>query len=277
MGTGFFLLDNPNRHGEHFYRTRRGPLLAVVLHITAGLEDLDGVADHSAEQTARYAATTDRAVSWHSGSDTDSALDLLPWSMTAFHVQGYNSTTAGHEISKTSPDWRGMPAKWVEATLRRAADHLRPKMAAAGIPFRYATKAELDREIAKGAAGRPVGLLYHWQLDDDRRQDPGQVGSIDTFPRSRFLELLTGPTGGETMHRPDDVVAVLTTPDGKGRWHLTFDGGIRTSGTAKFLGSIPGLREDQRAGFRGAEILLPFSGGYEIVDLKGNSYHFPAP
>ena len=77
------------------------------------------------------------------------------------------------------------------------------------------------------------------------------------------------------MHRPDDVVAVLTTPTGKGRWSLTFDGGIRTSGDAKFYGSIPGLPENARLGFRGAEILLPHQGGYMVVDLLGRDFHFP--
>lgn len=197
MPTGFYLLDHPNPHGDHFHRSRRGSILAVLVHITAGLEDLDGHDDHSAEKTAAYAAGTDRAVSWHSGSDTDSALDLLPWSFTAFHVQGYNSRTVGHEISKTSPDWRGTDPAWIERTLRRAAEHLAPRMAAFGIPIRKATKAELDRAIAGN--GNPVGLIGHFELDDDRRQDPGQVGSLDTFPWGRFLELLTEAMEGDDM------------------------------------------------------------------------------
>src|SRR5688500_6361688 len=97
---GFYLLDNPNPNGPFYYTTRRGKILAMVVHITAGLEDLDATNDHSAEATARYAATTSRPVSWHLGSDTDSGFHLLPASYTAFHVRGYNSTTIGHEISK---------------------------------------------------------------------------------------------------------------------------------------------------------------------------------
>lgn len=195
--TGFYLLDHPNPHGDHFHRSRQGSLLGLVVHITAGLEDLDGVDDQSAEKTAAYAAGTDRAVSWHSGSDTDSALDLLPWSFTAFQVQGYNSRTVGHEISKTSPDWRTADPAWIDRTLRRAAKHLAPRLLAFGIPIRHATKAELDHAIATN--GKPVGLIGHFELDDDRRQDPGQVGPIDTFPWSRFLALLTEATEGDHM------------------------------------------------------------------------------
>lgn len=247
---------------------------AIVVHITAGLEDLAGRADQSAERTAAYAAGTNRKVSWHSGSDTDSRLELLPPSFTAWHAAGYNSSTYGHEISKTSPDWRGMPAWWVTATLEQAARHLGPMARFLGIPIRKTGRAELDQAIARNL--NPVGFVGHWELDPSRRSDPGRVGVVDTFPWSRFLDLCKPTQEAETMFRPDDVVDVLTTPDGKGRWHLTFDGGIRTTGTARFFGSVPGLEERHRLGFRGAMALLPHGNGYEIVDLKGNSYHFAA-
>lgn len=187
---GFYLLDHPNPHGPNYYTTRRGKILAYVIHITAGLEDLDGVDDHSAENTARYAATTDRPVSWHRGSDTDSGLELLPTTYTAFQVVGYNSTTIGHEISKRSPDWRPVAKTWIEKTLDQAAKLAGPALAKHGIPIRHATKAELDLQIARGSAGQPVGLLGHHVLDPSRRLDPGLVGSLDTFPWATFLEKL---------------------------------------------------------------------------------------
>lgn len=181
----YFLLDNPNPNGRHYYASRRGSVLACVVHITAGLEDLDGVDDHSAEKTARYAATTSRQVSWHSGSDTDSRLLLLPDSYTAFHVKGYNSRTIGHEISKTDVDWAKMPESWVAATLFQAAESLRPRLKTLFIPIRHAAKSELDWAIAVG--GKPVGLIDHELLDPTRRKDPGR-----NFPWVRFLDLLKG-------------------------------------------------------------------------------------
>jgi hypothetical protein len=237
----YYLLDHRNPHGEHFHRTRRGSVLALVVHVTAGLEDLDATDDHSAERTAAYAAGTDRQVSWHDGSDTDSALELLPWSMTAFHVQGYNSRTVGHEISKAHADWRSSSPVWIDRTLVRAADHLRPKLLAAKIPLRRATKAELDRAIATN--GAPVGLVAHADLDPDRRRDPGYVArppAGDTFPWSRFLELLAA--------RPEELsnmvyVAAKIPPQFTGPWpggRWTF-AALTAAGRIDFLNDVSAL------------------------------------
>lgn len=220
----FYLLDHPNPHGQHFYRTRRGSVLACVIHITASLEDLDGVDDSSAERIARYAATTERAVSWHSGSDSDSHLRLLPDTYTAFHVKGYNSRTIGHEINKVNVDWESVPDAWVTSTLENAADCLRHRLKGLQIPLRWATKDELDRAIRVG--GKPVGLIDHESLDPTRRRDPGR-----NFPRQRFLDLLAEtptpvPTPEPTPEPiPEDdmkyqrfildgVQQYLATPDG---------------------------------------------------------------
>lgn len=221
----YYLLDNPNPHGDHFYRTRRGSVLACVVHITAGLQDLDGQDDQSAERTALYASTTDRAVSWHSGSDADSNLLLLPDNYTAFHVKGYNSRTIGHEISKANVDWSIVPEEWIAATLFQAAESLRPRLKALGIPIRHAAKAELDKAIKTG--GKPVGLIDHSLLDPTRRSDPGK-----NFPWLRFLNLLADahspvptPTPAPPPEIPeedmkyqrfivDGVQQYLATPDG---------------------------------------------------------------
>lgn len=185
---GYYLLDHPNPNGDHFYTTRRRPLLAQIMHITAGLQDLDGAPDLSAERTAEYAATTTREVSWHTGSDTDGWLALLPYDYTAFQCIGYNSSTAGHEISKSDTDWRDMPEWWVAATLQQAANAILPELILHDIPIRKTTKAELDAAIAAG--GPPVGLLGHHELDPDRRTDPGLYQGMQTFPWERFLTLL---------------------------------------------------------------------------------------
>src|SRR5688572_18604113 len=115
---GFYLLDRRNPYGDHFYTTRNNRLLAIVVHVTAGADDLDALDDLSAENVSGYAATTDRDVSWHSGSDTDSWVQLLPAHYTAWHASNYNSCTYGHEISKRTTDWRNVPENWVDKTLR---------------------------------------------------------------------------------------------------------------------------------------------------------------
>lgn len=176
--TGYYLLDADVRGPRKWYEGRRSPVRLIVLHITAGLEDLDGGSDHSAEATARYAATTDRAVSWHSGCDTDSVIRLLPPSYTAFHCQGYNSSSVGLEISKKGIRWQGMDPIWTDRTLANAAAAVRPWMDEFGIPPRLLTRPQVD-------AGQ-TGFTYHSRLDPMRRSDPGP-----DFPWNAFAAHLT--------------------------------------------------------------------------------------
>lgn len=195
---GFYLLDHPNPNGDHFYTTRRSRIKAQVIHITAGLEDIDLIGpDNSAESVAHYAATTPREVSWHTSSDTDSVIHLLPYSFTAFQCVNYNSTTAGHEISKLETNWRDDDPRVVERRLIKAAEAIRKDMLANQIPFRKATKAEVDHAIS--ANGPPVGMISHHELDPSRRTDPGwaRIGGqlVDTFPWDQFITILKDGPG----------------------------------------------------------------------------------
>ena len=49
----------------------------------------------------------------------------------------------------------------------------------------------------------------------------------------------TGRTGGLTLNKP--VVAMAPTPDGKGYWLVSSDGGVFNFGDASFYGSTGGL------------------------------------
>jgi hypothetical protein len=238
---GHYLLDHPNPHGDHFYRTRRGGVLAIVVHVTAGLEDLDGGDDHSAEGTAAYAASTDREVSWHSGSDTDSVVELLPAAFTAFQCVGYNSRTYGHEISKSTPDWRTVPPAWIDRTLVRAAGYLAGKAHELGIPLRHASKAELDRAIAQN--GAPVGFVAHADLDPTRRRDPGYIArppAGDTFPWARFLSLMTAPPKESSLmeYVTTAVVPGHTGPWPNGRWTYI---ALRRDGRVEIINDVSAL------------------------------------
>lgn len=196
---GYYLLDNRNPNGNHFYTSRALRLTAIVMHITAGLEDLDAENDHSCENTSRYAATTDRQVSWHGSSDSDSNMELLPPWFTAWHASNYNSSTYGWEICKRHTDWRTVPPLWVERTLRQTAKGLMPIVRDYKIPLRKATRAEVDRARATGV---PCGFISHAELQPEDRTDPGWVRSVDTFPWGRLFELIAMYLRGEN---PDDL------------------------------------------------------------------------
>lgn len=205
-----YLLSRKVAHGPKWYTSRRQPILAIVEHVTAGLEDLDATDDQSAEKTAAYAANTERKVSWHQGTDTDSNLVLLPDSYTAFHVAGYNSCTLGREISKRHTDWRTMPAKWVKATLGNAAPADAEWCRTHNIPVRKATRRELDAAIAlwqRTGDVAPVGFISHAELDPARRTDPGFVRSVDTFPWHSYLELVAHHLGTPQQEDYDDMHA----------------------------------------------------------------------
>lgn len=175
------LIGNPHRH---FYPTRNLPILMAVQHITAGSSDFDGV-DTSAEGTVRYSATTATVASYHGIVDSDSIIDCLPDTYTAFAqgVRGhsFNSPALSLEIGLRSPDWRAAPKVWVDKTIRNAARWWAPRVKRYGIPLRVLTnRDEVDRLIA---AGKPVGFVEHGTLDPGNRSDAGFISrGVTTFP-----------------------------------------------------------------------------------------------
>lgn len=76
---------------------------------------------------------------------------------------------------------------------------------------------------------------------------------------------------------PTDVTASLSTPSGKGRWLLQYDGGIITEGDAPFYGSYPSLPATARQGRRGFYVLTVRDdgrAGYMLVGTDRSHYRF---
>lgn len=196
---GYYLLDHRNPHGDHFHRSRLDDIQIIVLHITAGSEDLNmrDMQDPSAENVAHYAATTDRQVSWHKGCDSNSVVELLPDSYTAFHVINYNSESLGLEISKTETTWSDEPMNWVRATITQAAKACKPWVRNHNIPLRRLSKSQVNA----GAKG----FVYHETLDPTRRSDPG-----DDFPLQMLFDFIRGEG---SVDEEDDLNAI--TKDSK--------------------------------------------------------------
>lgn len=184
-----------------YYATRRTPtgvVLGIVLHVTAGLQDLGMVGvDDSAEATNRWGATRNRGKSsWHCCVDTDSIAPALPDTYTAWHVVGYNGPTWGLEISNLDARWDNKPDAWVEATLRNAAAAAAPIVKKYDLPLRLATRAEVDRALA---AGKPFGFSYHMWLNPETRRDPGS-----TFPWHRFITYVRDELAGAAAAPKED-------------------------------------------------------------------------
>ena len=201
------LLANPNKH---FYTTRRSPILGIVLHVTAGLEDFTPP-DNGAEATVRYGQSNTRAASWHGIVDSDSIIDCLPDAYTAYHCIGYNSSTLGLEIANRNAVWKGKPEAWVDNTIANAAKWCAPRVKTYGLPVKLSTKAQVDAAIK---AGRPFGFTYHSYCDPTRRIDPGR-----DFPWEQFAAR-TRSAAATRVRGPFPLPA--------GHWYGINDGSLRS-------------------------------------------------
>jgi len=175
----FYAYDNPNPNGNHWHTGRRtcqhgidGPHILVV-HVSTQLPDYAGE-DTNAEALAHYMQSTSRAASWHYSADSDSRINMLPVSDTAWHVRGYNRCGIGLEIATVHDDWDNAPERWLDGIFEQAQGVV-AEANTLGIPSVRLTKDQVD------AGG--YGFVAHSDLDPDRRKDPGP-----TFDWGRLLE-----------------------------------------------------------------------------------------
>lgn len=193
-----FTLENrapADQGGTGNYYASRGEfennLLGIVLHITAGIDDLVAP-DLSAENTDNWGRTTTSQASWPCIVDSDTIINSLhPKRVAWLHgVPGYNFNRPlwGLEIGKRDPDWNKMPQSWVDATLKNVAAACAPIVVKHKIPLRVMTnRDEIQRLIN---AKQKVGFTEHWRLTPETRSDAGRMGSVTTFPWERFFMFL---------------------------------------------------------------------------------------
>lgn len=278
----YALLKNPE---QHYYPTRNADTNVIMLHVTAGLQDLDLVgSDHSAENTNRYGATTKRAASWHSCVDSDSIAPGLPGSYTAFHCKNFNSPSLGLEISNKDARWDNKPALWTAATLKNAGQQSVEWEKEYDIPSRLLTAAECRRGLK--------GYSYHSMHDPKRRSDPGK-----SFPIEQFFAIIAQLEAGQTPDLPlfDEVVELqrILQLQQDGRWGKDTDLRARQMRTAgmqwagfglwtpealpevKLVQSVIGAKQDGKFGPKSLASLrwfiklfqknfdLPASGGWD--------------
>lgn len=182
--TGFYLYDNQNSHSPERdnrlrfwgYSSRTKSIQGLVIHTAEALDQKLSDGDQTAENVARYLATTDRPASAHVVIDTDSTVELLPDDAVAFHCKGANSNSLGVEIAYKAHLWESDTNR-EDLLLRNTAAWCAAKALQFDIPVRRVGAIEWKRG--------EKGFIDHASMDPARRTDPGPK-----FPWALFLSLV---------------------------------------------------------------------------------------
>lgn len=179
-----YLVENPPNIRQ--FRERGTTVSGVcVVHTAEATPDTVGP-DSGAEGVARFIRDRTTYGSYHDLADSDSIVDLVPYSMQAYG-DGTGSNPHAYHVSAatTAARWPTLPKEWREATVRNMAraaarfDGYFHGVHGIHIPARRITRAESDRRVE--------GFISHGERDPGRRTDPGS-----TFPWELFLETYSG-------------------------------------------------------------------------------------
>lgn len=206
--TGFYLLDHPPRTAQ--YRDpRRGRVEHIMLHVTTQPFDLIGEDTH-AEELAAYTTRRTTPGSYHSVSDRDSTVPMVPDHMEAFGSRhGWNETTWHHAIAG-STDWDSLSDE------HRAAYGIRAAEACA-----RASRAHDVPAVRANPATRSRGFLGHADADPDRRTDPGW----NDTEWNEFLRVVAGLVSAPIVWKepaPGRFWGTGRWP----KWHVAADGAV---------------------------------------------------
>lgn len=184
MSTGYYLLDNPNRHASasgdgpyrfHGYLKARENKRVIAIHTAENSPSVS-----SAEAIARYFATTDRAASYHTVFDSTGPVPLIPRDGVAYGIRNFNSPAIQFSAATRTIYW-GKDKAWDDATIKHMAQSLARASRDFDIPI---------QRISAGAARNGAkGVVSHAEMDPTRRSDPGAK-----FPWNQFLSLAKGTT-----------------------------------------------------------------------------------
>lgn len=212
------------------------PSGVVVVHTAESTPDWVGP-DAGAEAVARFIQGRTTYGSYHDLADSDSVVQLVPYSMQAYG-DGTGSNPHAYHVSAATQaaKWNQAPKAWREGTVKNmahaAAQYARWVKAEHGvtIPARRITRAQSDH--------RTPGFISHGERDPGRRTDPGPA-----FPWDLFLNTYAAAMGGTSQE--DDMSAEdvwnhpLPTPGGdtqRAKWLLsqahTRASGARSAATA---------------------------------------------
>ena len=212
----YYLLDNANRvrqYGSTRRKTRHGgiPTGAIILHCVQGISDLSGP-DTSAENTARWITRdSTRQASYHTITDRDSIVRMLPFNMEAWHDTTSNNYSIGISANWVVEDLPRMPKEQryqyyeqFAIAVLEAVDWLK-KTRNITVPLdRMLTRAEV-------VAGKP-GISTHGRMDPGRRYDPFGRTLDNQYEREFMNYLREKATGKERPAAPAPAPAPKPSP-----------------------------------------------------------------
>jgi hypothetical protein len=188
--TAYLITHPPAR--RQFKERGTKPSGVIVVHTAENTPDRLGL-DEGAEAVARFIARRSDPGSYHDLVDSDSIINLVPYSMQAYHDgTGSNPHSYGVSAATTAASWPSAPDDWRVDTVRNmavaAARYARWVKGAHGVdvPPRRVTKAESDRRVP--------GFIAHGTRDPGRRSDPGAAFPWELFLRLYRQELIGAPS-----------------------------------------------------------------------------------
>jgi hypothetical protein len=237
---GYYLLEHPPVQ-QQFYPNRVSPWTGgVLIHTAENVMDSVGP-DTGAENVAAYIARRQDYGSYHILADSDSVIEMMPATYTAFHcaAQGYNSVTVGVSYAcrtvdlNPDSDWFRNATNLIAGTLVRwfRDANIDPVQAARFVP---ATETRLRPGFSTHGEAQPVDRSDAWT----RRPDRDRLEQV-------FRNAIIEAAGWQPQPEPgDDEVKTLVVRDPRdgGMWHVCGNTrfALRTQGevdSALFMGA----------------------------------------
>ena len=216
---GYYLFDHPQRV-QQYYPSRAGSGWSggVLIHTAENVMDSVGE-DTGAENVAAYITRRTDYGSYHVLADSDSVIQLLPPTATAYHcaASGYNSTTVGVSYAcrtvdlNPDSDWFRKATDLIAAVLVEwwRAGGWDPR-AAAFIP---ATDTRVRMGLSTHGEAQPVDRSDAWT----RRPDRARLEQV-------FLDAIMRAAGDVPVPDPEDdemaKTEIVRDPRTGTLWHV---------------------------------------------------------
>ena len=215
---GYYLFDNPPAV-QQYYPGRNTPWKGgVLIHTAENVMDSVGI-DTGAENVASYIVNRTSYGSYHILADSDSVIQMLPPTATAFHcaANGFNSTTLGVSYACRTVDLDPR-SDW----FRRATDLIVETL------VRYWRMAGLDPREAKFIPANQtkdrMGLSTHGEAQPQDRSDAWTRRNDRHQLEAVFADAIIRHSGDSPNPDPeDDEVAkteIVRDPRTGTMWHV---------------------------------------------------------